>query len=327
MAEKEVENKVYTLDKSLLTGFFNSLKKDFDEVIAPIKKDEIHIFDKVDSLRDVDLSFNNTAYPLNRYFFPENEELFSYSPGSVKRDIKKVKRVILGVRPCDINALLVVDKLFVTDPYYMSKRESTVLIALLCKSPGKDCFCTSVGGDKLKGGFDLAFVESGTRYYVKAGSLKGQELISPLFQESSERFPDPKLDCSKRINEGQADKMKSSFHHRVWEEEAERCLSCAACTMTCPTCPCFDVSDDPKLEDVRSGSRIRFHASCQLKNFTRVAGGFVFREERAKRLKHRIFHKMDYFPEEHKLFMCTGCGRCISNCPPGIDMVEMINKL
>ena len=99
----------------------------------------------------------------------------------------------------------------------------------------------------------------------------------------------------------------------VWEKESEKCLSCGDCTSLCPTCLCFDIKDEVNL-DMVSGVRVAQWDSCMFKDFTAVAGGGVARDKRVDRLKHRIFHKLTYFPKKFDgASMCTGCGRCISS--------------
>ena len=55
----------------------------------------------------------------------------------------------------------------------------------------------------------------------------------------------------------------------IWKNDVDKCLSCGACTMHCPTCNCFDIQDILDA-DLKSGKRVRHHASCQLKSFSIV---------------------------------------------------------
>jgi Fe-S oxidoreductase len=38
-------------------------------------------------------------------------------------------------------------------------------------------------------------------------------------------------------------------------------------------------------------------------------------------------HKLAYYPERSGVVSCTGCGRCISECPVGIGIEEVILEL
>src|SRR3989338_6065792 len=130
----------------------------------------------------------------------------------------------------------------------------------------------------------------------------------------------------KKISEKQIDKLADNFDNPLWQEYAKKCLSCGACTLVCPTCPCFRLKDSLDFNCI-CGARIKEWSTCQTTDFTEVAGGHVFRKDRNSRLKHRIYHKLDYFKKEFNLHMCTGCGRCIAACPTKIDMIEIIKKL
>jgi sulfhydrogenase subunit beta (sulfur reductase) len=313
------------LKKADLPKFILLLQKKF-EVIAPVRKGKIDVFDTIKSFDEINLNCTNTIYPPKQYFFPDKEELFSYDKNKIEVNFDNKRRAIFGIRTCDVNGLVVMDMLFITDPYYRERRKNNLIIAMNCKVGGVNCLCEAVGWDKLEKGFDLAFTEESNGYIVEVGSEKGNKLIDKKLFKPTNKKPETKTICRKTIDPAKIKKLKTSFHHHVWEKEAKRCLSCGACTITCPTCACFDVKDIPTL-DIKKGSRIRTDASCQLKDFTKVAGGHVFRDERSKRLKHRIYHKFDYFMEEHKHYMCTGCGRCITNCPTFIDMTKIFKKL
>ena len=64
-----------------------------------------------------------------------------------------------------------------------------------------------------------------------------------------------------------------------------------------------------------------------MKDFTKVAGGLVFRENKVNRFRHRIYHKLKYFKDQTGKHLCVGCGRCINVCPSKLDMVKITNNL
>ena len=116
------------LKKEGLKQFFEGLASNY-EVIAPVKKKNIHVFEKVDSFADVDLNFVNTAYPAKRFFLPVYDEVFSFEDSKISVKVDDTKRVLFCVRPCDVNALLVIDKIFLDeheDPYYKARRDNTL---------------------------------------------------------------------------------------------------------------------------------------------------------------------------------------------------------
>ena len=169
-------------------------------------------------------------------------------------------------------------------------------------------------------GYDLFFCDAGENFHIKVNSKKGEALVKNL--PISKFIPLP-IKTDKKLS---TTDVKKFYDNSIWEKEADKCLSCGACTSLCPTCMCFDISDNPNL-DVTSGKRTAEWDSCQYKDFTKVAGGHVFREKRLSRVKHRIYHKLQYFKEKFGENMCTGCGRCIEGCPTKIDFVETINNL
>jgi sulfhydrogenase subunit beta (sulfur reductase) len=297
-------------------------------VVAPVKKD-IHRYEPIKSSREVNLNFVNSKYPLKKYFLPFKETLFMFTDSKTSVPGSRKGAVLFAMRPCDVNALLRMDKLFLDecpDPYYAERRKNNIIIALTCTKAGDNCFCTSFGTQRLDSGYDLLFTETKGGYVVQVGSQKGKALLDKkLFKETS-LLPEVNLVCSRKLDESQLAKLKDSFYHDLWKQEAEKCLSCSACTMTCPTCGCFRVLDMPNI-DAKSGCRNREWTSCQLRNFTVVAGGFSFREDRSMRLKNRIYHQLDYFKDKFGIQMCVGCGRCIANCPTNIDMTEIIPRL
>jgi hypothetical protein len=72
-----------------------------------------------------------------------------------------VRYAFIGVRPCDLRAIAIQDKVFLggkyTDPAYKAVREQALLVALNCSEAAATCFCVSMGtGPQATGGYDLA---------------------------------------------------------------------------------------------------------------------------------------------------------------------------
>jgi len=171
-------------------------------------------------------------------------------------------------------------------------------------------------------GYDLFFYPEGINYCISIGSKKGENLVKNLENLKKEiKIPNPKngkVLISKDIDR--------NYKNKVWESDANKCLSCSACTIYCPTCNCSDLKD--KLDiNLKDGKRKRTEMSCQLLSFTRIAGGKSFRESRLARFKHFVYHKIVYYKKKEGRYMCVGCGRCLRACPPKIDWVNTINLL
>ncbi len=312
------------LKKEDFKEFIGSLREKY-QVIAPVKQDIV----RYKILKDGDeIIFETPFHPPKKFFLPAKETLFSFHKEKINAKLKVDKRIIFLPR-CDANALLRIDKLYLDefkDQNYSKRRENTIIIEYFCPETKDNCFCTSMG---LIDCYDLRIFPEEDCFYVKVGSEKGKALLGgkskDLFKPAEEKTFTRK--CKRELNTEKATKMADFTESNVWQEEAENCLSCAACTSVCPNCCCFDVFDDVKIEDLTEGERKRKWDSCQLQSFTEVAGGHVFRKERDERLKHRLLHKFSYFKREHDMFMCVGCGRCMTACPTGIDMLKIIEKL
>ncbi len=318
----------FRIEKTDFEVFLLGLMKGH-QVVAPVKRDLVR-FESVEDVKDIFLG-ERSFFPAKKYFFPQEEVLFRFDGMSVEVPVfHRPKRVFFGLRRCDLNAIKHQDLVFLQDahdPYYAAAREHSLLLGYHCETaPSEYCFCDSMD---LAEFFDLMFYDRGEYYLVEVGSEKGKGLVddhSGLFR----RFHRLISQMEKRIPG--ADRLERKeigglYDHPDWKKGVDQCLSCGACTALCPTCYCFEIKDEVGLADVKKGSRNRKWSSCQLQEFTRVAGGHVFREKREERFKHRIFHQLEYFREKYGVDLCVGCGRCIEGCPTRIDFVELINGM
>lgn len=311
------------LKKSDFEAFFNQLQKEY-EIIGPVKKGNVVKFDTLDSLDDLYFD-EQTQYSLRKYFLPDEETVFEFKNNTPYRPKVDVKKRIIFLRPCDANALENIDKVYLDeypDENYRKRRENTLLFVFKCTEPYENCFCTCLGTDTTEN-YDLLFIETRDKYVVKAKGKKGHELTEQDLFTTVLREDKRQLQCNKSIAFRKLEEYKED---PAWEEAANKCLNCNGCITVCPTCMCFSIQDEMN-PDCKSGCRKRYWDFCHMKDFTKVAGGLVFRDNKINRFRHRIYHKLKYFKDQTGQHLCVGCGRCINVCPSSLDMVEIVNNL
>lgn len=323
-----MQKEVYTQSKQQFRSFLKDLKKSF-ELIAPVKSDVVR-FEPISNVDDIHLD-KNSYFPVKEYFFKKEEVLFQFTGTKIRVPSQKTpKRVFFGLRRCDLNGIMHQDLVFteqVNDPYYIAARKNSYLLGYHCpKAPSPYCFCGSM---KLKEYFDLMFYDYADHFLIEVGSEKGKKLVKQYSSYLSQ-VPTSIPESAKHIPG--ADRLEKKdiahfYNHPDWKKGVDQCLSCAACTNLCPTCYCHSMHDEVSTKNPARGERKRTWSSCQLPEFSRVAGDHIFREGREERFKHRIYHQLQYFEEKNGVDLCVGCGRCIEGCPTRIDFVKIINEM
>jgi ferredoxin len=247
------------------------------------------------------------------------------------------KVALVGVRACELAAMAIQDRVLARGPYldpdYAARRDAAFVLAVHCADPAGTCFCVSMGtGPRALGGFDLAAAElfDPHRFVVEVGSDRGARLIAPLSKaEATERDLAGSLEVTRLAaakmgrsleTAGLPALLLANLEHPRWDEVAERCLGCANCTMSCPTCFCTTVEDTTDLGG-ELATRTRRWDSCFTLEFGYVAGGSARPSLRA-RYRQWMTHKLATWHAQFGSSGCTGCGRCITWCPAGIDITE-----
>ena len=286
----------------------------------------------------------NTVVPPKANFLPPTEEMFSFQKDKQSYHIElppsdEQKQLILGIRPCDANAMAILDKTFqdaYEDPYYLPKRKNTVLVGLGCTNPYDSCFCTSMGSSPTNSAdVDLMFIDIGDEFLVESVTDKGRELenISSELEEATEADETKSRSAkdaahskvTKQLKTKDIEKhMLSSFENQdLWEEIAAKCISCGICTFLCPTCYCFDINDE-LIKD--KGTRSKSWDSCSFALYTKMPMENP-RAEKWRRVRNKVCHKYEFYPILFDVIACTGCGRCIRQCPVNWDITQALEKV
>ncbi len=281
------------------------------------------------------------------YFFPPSRELFSVDIRNGGFTLQQTptsvpKLAILGLRPCDLAAIGVQDRVFSqkeptgatyceAERYYRRVRSESLLIAVNCTRPNGTCFCDSMGtGPKAVGGFDVAMTELGSGFVVEAGSEAGMSLLEklPLRDPTSAELElaDLKMELAREHmgrsldTRGIVALLDKNIEHPRWEQVASRCLSCGNCTMVCPTCFCSTLTDSSDLAACKA-TRTRRWESCFTHQFSSTTTG-PHRHTIRGRYRHWMRHKLGTWWKQFGTSGCVGCGRCITWCPVGIDLTK-----
>lgn len=330
----------HILSKEKFAEFIDALKAE-GEIIAPKYNGVDITYLPIESASEIDLSEIPLDCP-KTYVFPITEKVLEISENKIMSDVQSEKRIIFGVRPCDVAAFRCLREFFgdyvkegkISDPYVMEKMGKLMIIAYNCPEPKEHCFCAAMGtGPVAESDFDLALTDLGDAYLVEPGSPKCEATIQRMSLptasfEDMERKEEVKKRCVEKMNvnfnaEGIENIINKNIN-AVSKKHGEKCITCGGCNFFCPTCTCFNVSDTVYGKTIQ---RERFWDSCMLRGFTLLAGAGFERDSIDSRMKQRLMHKLSYTKEHYNMYSCTGCGRCSQVCPSFIFMEDMIKDI
>jgi len=292
--------------------------------------------------------FATGAQSAKPVFFPTEEVLWrgqrtdnGFTVEADERAARDAPYALLGVRSCDLSALGIHDTVLLgrthEDPAYAARREAAFVVAVTCSDPGGTCFCVSMGsGPHPEAGrgapFDLGLTElldgDRHRFVVEVVSERGAELLDEIGAAAA---PGADLDLAAGVAEDAAGRMGRTLETDgikdllygstgsvIWDDVADRCLSCSNCTAVCPTCFCTSVEDVTDLAGDVAG-RDRVWDSCFNADFSYIHGGTV-RSSPKSRYRQWMTHKLGSWIDQFGMSGCVGCGRCITWCPAAIDI-------
>jgi sulfhydrogenase subunit beta (sulfur reductase) len=286
--------------------------------------------------------YRNTVVPPKASFLLNVEKMFGFSKKGSTYEVtpgngETPKQLIFGVRPCDARAIGIVDMVFkdsYEDRYYLSRRENSVLVGLACTNPYDSCFCTSLeSGPGESKDVDLLLTEIGDAFLVEEVTEKGRALMAGVDGEASQG-DEAKAAAVKEAATAKvtrkidtkeiAARLPAAFDDEAfWKKVAAKCVSCGICTFLCPTCYCFDINDEMLKGE---GARYRNWDSCSFPLYTKMPAENP-REAKWRRVRQKVNHKYTFYPMLFDVIACTGCGRCIRQCPVNWDITQTLSNV
>ncbi len=352
------------LSKASFPTLFDVLARRGYTVIGPTIDQEAIVYDRITSVDDLPRGWTDEQAPGKyRLRARDDDAWFGYvvGPHSWKRFLfppqvnvaeadktasgwqfrtteeDPPKYAFLGVRACELAAIRVQDRVFMSgayvDPIYQARRTNALIVAVNCTQAASTCFCTSMGtGPQCTSGFDIALTEINDGFVLEAATAAGLEVVAEL--ETSDAT-DEQLQSAQAARQQAVDQivrrmdtselrnvLLSNLEHARWDEVASRCLSCTNCTMVCPTCFCSSVEEVTDLAGEHVERR-RTWDSCFNFDFSYMNGGQV-RDNVRSRYRQWLTHKLASWVDQFGTSGCVGCGRCITWCPVGIDLTEEV---
>jgi sulfhydrogenase subunit beta (sulfur reductase) len=359
------------LERDHLQLLLDILGKRGYRVVGPTVRDRAIVYDDLTSLADLPVGWTDEqdggTYRLKRrndgalfgyVLGPDSWKKFLHPPVArlwrakiggngfqiMEENEEVPKFAFIGVRPCEIQAIAIQDKVFLNgeyrDPSYEARRQGLFIVALNCGHAGGTCFCVSMNtGPKATSGFDLALTEvlEADRHYfvVEIGTELGAEILREVPHRAASE--EEKATAERIVAEtagqmgrtmdtrGIKDLLYRNYESPRWDDVAKRCLTCGNCTMVCPTCFCTTVEDVTDLTG-EYAERWRKWDSCFTMDFSYIHGGSV-RASAMGRYRQWLTHKVATWIDQFGTSGCVGCGRCITWCPVAIDITEEVRAI
>lgn len=345
---------MYILPKSQARALAAALAEDYD-LYGPVLRGESGepVFDRVEDPAEIRLEAAIPYNPPKTVVFPQVERILSTrydretKTAAVERDDLVRPKALVGLRSCDLNGLVCLDRFYLGQEYvdevYRDHRNKMFLVVNNCVRPFPQCFCVCTdSGPAAREGYDIALTAVGDDYLVETGGEKGEALARRLgLKEAGPDAPALKartIDAAIARFDAEATENKAWISrvmnrittgfigNEVWEYIGDQCFECGACAFVCPTCSCFNI------EDIAAGEgrsdRMRSWDSCSFEGYTRMAGEHNPRRPVEDRRNKRFFCKLSYSQSKKYLRPgCVGCGRCNRVCPGDIGIANVVTYI
>ncbi|NQU83896.1 MAG: 4Fe-4S dicluster domain-containing protein [Parcubacteria group bacterium] len=306
--------------KKIIQQIFNEIKGEY-QVFGAQKIDDDLLIQEIEDAKSIYIGKGVPRNSFKQVFYPSEEKILEFEGNKIKENFDSSKRAIFGARFFDLKAVALYDEVFKDDIYYKKRRSQLFIL-------GADQSVKKINDRKEFIIEELKYIPfdiflNGNTVFARAG--KGEKILKKL--KIKYKIIEQVKETSPRDKEG-AEMMRNLFkdkeNHKLWKELGKICIACGKCTIACPTCFCFDFNDDVGPQ---KSCRKRIWGNCFYQDFTKIAGGYIFKDKVADRIKFWYFHKFWRIPRDYKRVGCVSCGRCTDVCPVGIKLVKNIESL
>jgi len=382
----QTERRASRMPAAGIAGLVAELRRRGYRVIAPVARDGALILDEIRDADELPWGIGVQTGP-GRYRLAERDDgaLFANAAGPMpwKRFLRPPREKILdvertegggftvaepdahdepplaflGVRPCDLRALTILDKVMLgagRQSAYAIRRTRAFIVAVECTQPAETCFCVDASAQQgvncgpgvdppdAPGAphYDLLLTEiaggpGGHRFVARSGSCRGAEVLARVEHTPADvktimvarQAVTDATQAMRRIlpTVDLRSLMAASVDAKHWRDVAERCIACGNCTLVCPTCFCTTTED---VTDLSGDHAERWNSwdSCFDLDFCYVHGGEV-RSSVESRYRQWLTHKFGTWQDQFGSSGCVGCGRCVAWCPVGIDLTAELHAL
>ena len=339
---KSVKGSSWKLTEAQLREWLRGLLEE-NHVVAPVEEDGVVLFRRIASADDAIVEASGkTRWSPKEFLFPRTEALYRYTfaGGAVQIEdppVPEKHQVLFAVRSCDASGLVRLDEIFLSgtkDLLYAARRENTSVVTAACAAADPECFCTAVGYSPVgEEGSDVQLVPLDGVWLLRALTDKGQALVGDggegwkkATAADGKTLPAIEKKVAGQIDRGPVNQewsqvLEDGFEHGAWDRLAQHCLGCSVCAYVCPSCSCFDMNHQG---NAWCGEQCRSWDACTFPLFTHHASGHNPRATKQQRYRQRVLHKFAFREEGDQPFRCVGCGRCVAQCPAGLDIVNTV---
>lgn len=332
----------YELDRDGFSRVIKELSEDY-QIFAPVKKTgqgrftdtDVIYYDHVKDASEIELE-EKQDYSFKEALTPLSETLLYFTENHLNEAELDPKPVIVFLRSCDLHALKRQDQIYLEngrekDPFYLRRREKMHFALIGCRRSFENCFCVSMGTNKIDEGYDFSInsVADG-KVQINVPSSTTIDSLDSIFSENAISTADvtPDFVTENKVMVHIPDEIPAEIiKDKLWDEYTSRCIGCGRCNFVCPSCTCFTMQDIYYTDNGKVGERRRVAASCMVDGFTNVAGGGQYRKTQGERMRFKVLHKIYDHRKRFGNDMCVGCGRCDDVCPEYISYSNIIKKV